>query len=141
MEEAAAKQLLAWGVPVEYEKRTLEYVQPEVTRKYTPDFILPNGIVIETKGLFTVEDRKKHLLIQANHPFLELRFVFANANQKLYKGAKTTYAGWCDKHQFIWAHKEIPEEWLREQSSKARLLAARSALRWEPPVQTRTKRA
>ena len=141
LEEANAQFLLDRGVPVEYEKRTLTYVQPEVTRKYTPDFILPNGIVIETKGLFTVEDRKKHLLIQGTHPFLELRFVFANANQRLYKGAKTTYGEWCRKHKFTYAHKEIPEQWLMEKPSRAWLCAAASALHWQPPVQTRSNHA
>ena len=30
-------------------------------RTYTPDFLLPNGIIIETKGRFVAADRRKHL--------------------------------------------------------------------------------
>ena len=81
------------------------------TRKYTPDFFLPNGIIVETKGRFTTADRKKHLLIQKQHPLLDIRFVFQNPRVKIYKGSKTTYADWCDKHGFVWASKRIPEEW------------------------------
>ena len=32
-------------------------------RSYTPDFILYNGIIIETKGRFLAADRRKHLAI------------------------------------------------------------------------------
>ena len=44
-------------------------------RTYTPDFVLPNGIVIESKGMFTAADRRKHLAIQKQHPDLDIRFV------------------------------------------------------------------
>jgi hypothetical protein len=30
----------------------------------------------------------------------------------LSKKSSTTYAEWCDKHGFLWCHKEIPEEWI-----------------------------
>ena len=33
-------------------------------RTYTPDFILNNGIIIETKGRFLSADRKKHIAIK-----------------------------------------------------------------------------
>ena len=81
------------------------------TRTYTPDFILPNGIIVETKGRFVAADRKKHLLIQKQFDY-DIRFVFQNARAKLFKGAKSTYSQWCDKHGFLWAQGSIPEEWL-----------------------------
>ena len=84
------------------------------TRKYTPDFRLPNGIIVETKGRFISDDRKKHLLVQQQHPDLDIRFVFSNSKAKLNKGAKSTYADWCIKHGFLYADKTIPEEWLNE---------------------------
>ena len=37
-------------------------------RTYTPDFVLHNGIIIETKGRFTAADRRKHLAIKKQHP-------------------------------------------------------------------------
>jgi len=87
-------------------------------RTYTPDFLLPNGIIIETKGRFTPEDRRKHLEIQKQHPYLDIRFVFSNSNSKLRKGSKTSYADWCRKHGFLYADKEIPLGWIKQRKRK-----------------------
>lgn len=87
-------------------------------RTYTPDFVLDNGIIIETKGIFDSADRRKHREIQRQHPELDIRFVFSNANAKLYKGAKSRYCNWCDKYEFQWAHRVIPEEWLKEKGKE-----------------------
>ena len=112
LEERVAKELNEAGVGYEYESVKVKYDVHE-TRTYTPDFILKKGyIIVETKGRFTVADRKKHLLIQKQYPKHDIRFVFQNSRAKLYKGAKTTYAQWCDKHGFLYADKSIPEEWL-----------------------------
>ena len=43
---------------------------------------------------------------------LDLRFVFQNQNNKLFKGSKTTYAQWAEKHGFMFAHRHIPQSWL-----------------------------
>jgi len=86
-------------------------------RKYTPDFLLPNGIIIETKGRFTPADRMKHISIKKQHPDLDIRFVFSNSNAKLSKGAKTTYADWCDKNGFLYSDKDVPQEWVDEKRS------------------------
>lgn len=87
-------------------------------RTYTPDFVLDNGIIIETKGIFDSADRRKHREIQRQHPELDIRFVFSNANAKLYKGAKSRYCNWCEQHNFQWAHRVIPEEWLKEKGKE-----------------------
>lgn len=99
---------------VEYEAFKIEYTKPERKAKYMPDFRLPNGIVIETKGRFEVEDRQKHILIKAQHPELDIRFVFSNSNSRIRKGSPTTYAMWCQKHGFKYADKRIPAEWFDE---------------------------
>ena len=83
-------------------------------RTYTPDFVLDNGIIIETKGLFTAADRRKHVAIKKQHPKLDIRFVFTNSNSKLRKGAKNTYAEWCIKKGFRYYDRIIPEDWLKE---------------------------
>lgn len=112
LEERVAKELTEAGVGYEYESVKVKYDVHE-TRTYTPDFILKRGyVIVETKGRFTTADRKKHLLIKKQHPKLDIRFVFQNSRAKLYKGAKSTYADWCDKHGFMYADKSIPEEWL-----------------------------
>lgn len=110
LEESVANQLKKLGIKVEYETTKIAY-RVEETRKYTPDFVLPNGIIIETKGRFVAADRKKHLLIKKQHPELDIRFVFTNSRAKLSKGSKTTYADWCIKNGFLYADKEIPLEW------------------------------
>lgn len=113
LEDKISKQLQESGVSFEYETLKIQYEVNE-TRRYTPDFILPNGIIIETKGRFVAADRKKHLLIQQQHSELDIRFVFSNSRAKLSKGAKSTYGEWCEKHGFLYADKQIPEEWLSE---------------------------
>jgi hypothetical protein len=83
-------------------------------RTYTPDFLLDNGIIIETKGRFVTEDRKKHLCMQRQHPELDIRFVFTNSKNKISKVSKTTYAAWCDRHGFLFYDRIIPKAWLKE---------------------------
>ena len=101
------------GIDGEYEQHIIEYVKPETHHKYHPDFKLPNGIFVETKGRFLGDDRKKHILIKKQHPELDIRFLFQNSKTKISKGSKTTYGMWCDKHGFVYADKEIPEEWIQ----------------------------
>lgn len=113
LEETIALQLTSLSVPVMYETEKFKYDVNEV-RTYTPDFILPNGIIIESKGRFVAADRKKHLLIQRQHIFLDIRFVFSNSKAKLTKGSKTTYGDWCTKNGFLYADRLIPEEWIKE---------------------------
>ena len=113
LEVEIARNLDAKGVKYGYETLKIEWEDLKY-RSYTPDYTLMNGIIIETKGLFTSEDRRKHLAIQKQHPELDIRFVFSNANAKLYKGAKSRYCDWCDKYGFQWSHRVIPEEWLAE---------------------------
>jgi len=114
LEQKIADQLDKLKEDYTYEELTLQYIKPETNHRYTPDFVLANGIIIESKGRFVSEDRKKHLLIQEQYPDLDIRFVFTNPNGKLYKGAKSTYADWCDKHGFKYATKLIPTEWIEE---------------------------
>jgi hypothetical protein len=85
LEETISLQLTSLKVPVLYETQKIKYEVNEI-RSYTPDFILPNGIIIESKGRFVAADRN----------------------------SKTTYGDWCDKHGFLYADKLIPEEWIKE---------------------------
>lgn len=114
LEDEVASQLKTLGVPYAYEQTKIPYTKPETKHKYTPDFELPNGIFIETKGRFMTADRQKHLLIRAQLPELDIRFVFTNSRAKISKGSKTTYADWCQKHGFQYADKLIPLEWINE---------------------------
>ncbi len=113
LEDRIKGQLKSLKVPFKYEEFKIKYEVNEV-RTYTPDFELPNGIIIESKGRFDTADRKKHLLVKKQHPELDIRFVFSNSNAKISKGSKTTLGMWCDKHDYLYADKLIPEEWIKE---------------------------
>lgn len=114
LEKAVSKQLDAAGVSYEYEAAKVPYEKPASSHKYTWDFRLANGIIVETKGIFDSDDRAKHLLVKAQHPDLDIRFVFSRSSTPLYKGSPTTYAKWCTKHGFAYADKLIPQAWLDE---------------------------
>ena len=118
LEDTTALQITSNGAKLLYETSKIKYTIPESDHVYTPDFILPNGIIVETKGRFMIEDRKKHLLIRAQHPEKDIRFVFTRSATKLYKGAKTTYADWCVKYNFKFADKKIPDSWFNEQQKE-----------------------
>ena len=116
LEEKVAEFLTSKGVKFTFETLKVPYVKPETKHLYTPDFILDNGIIIETKGRWLLEDRKKHLLIRKQRPDLDIRILFQNANAKISKGSKTSYADFCEKHGIPYAHREIPWAWLKEKS-------------------------
>lgn len=113
LEKIVAEFLKANQKKIRYEDLKIEWKDLRY-RTYTPDFVLDNGIIVETKGIFDNEDRRKHVAVREQHPELDIRFVFSNAKAKLYKGAKTTYADWCDKQGFKYSHRVIPEDWLKE---------------------------
>ena len=114
LEDRFIQELEEYGLDPNYEAKKFEYIIPESKHNYTPDFPLSPHIVIETKGRWVVEDRQKMLLIKEQYPEIDFRIVFYNANQKIKKGSKTTYAMWCDKHGIKWANKTIPPEWVEE---------------------------
>lgn len=114
LEETIGRDLEAAGVKVVYEECKISYTKPARKSTYTPDFELPNGIIVETKGRFVVADRQKHLLVQAQHPHLDIRFVFSNSKQRISKTSTTTYADWCVKNGFKFSDKKVPAEWLEE---------------------------
>lgn len=112
LEKRIAKDLDNQGIAFDYEEFKIKYQRKP--SKYLPDFRLPNGIIIEAKGRFVSSDRAKHLLIKEQHPELDIRFVFSNSSSKLYKGSKSTYASWCERHGFKFADKVVPKGWLDE---------------------------
>mgnify|MGYP005992376689 FL=1 len=117
LEESMAINLEERGVSFTYEEEKIKWLDSK-ERTYTPDFVLSNGIIIETKGRFVSSDRRKHKEIKKQYPGKDIRFVFSNSRAKLYKGAKSTYGDWCDKNGFLYSDKTIPEEWLTEGDKK-----------------------
>ena len=110
-ERTIAEDLVKNGTKFTYETDVILYVIPASTRKYIPDFILNNGIIVEAKGRWTLEDRKKIILVMEQNPNLDLRMLFQR-DQPLNKGAKTTYSAWCDKRSIPYAvGTTVPKEW------------------------------
>jgi hypothetical protein len=95
-----------------YEVQALAYT---ISAVYTPDFVLPNGVIVETKGLFDSEDRRKMLAVKAQHPGLDIRLCFMKADVKLSRAPRSiTYAQWAERHGFIWCEGNIPTTWTQQ---------------------------
>ena len=114
LEENISVQIESKGIEVKYESEKIPYTIPASEHHYHPDFKLPNGILVETKGRFVAADRKKHLLVKVQNPTLDIRFVFSNSKNKITKTSKTTYGDWCDKNGYIYSDKIIPDSWFEE---------------------------
>lgn len=99
---------------VSYEVSHFKYDLPH---RYTTDFTLigENGkeIYLEYKGRFTSRDRTKLLQVKKQHPEADIRLVFMQ-DQKLYKSSKQRYSDWADKYGFLWSHRKVPYEWIKE---------------------------
>lgn len=127
LENRIAGQLSDAGVEARYEPLRIAYEPLQKIKSYTPDFLLPNGILIETKGRFMSADRQKHRAIKEQHPSLDIRFVFARPHQAINKGSKTTYAMWSERYGFQWADTWVPLKWIKEPTRKRRLQAIEKA--------------
>lgn len=109
LEERLARWMEVNNLPFEYETLKLDYTVKAV---YTPDFILPNGVILECKGWLKPEDRRKMLAVKKQHPELDIRFVFQAPYNTLTKQSKTTYAAWAERHGFPWTiYNDIPLSW------------------------------
>ena len=86
-EARIAGQLEQAGVPFPHEVGKLCY---RIERSYLPDFRMHSGIILESKGRFTAQDRAKMLAVRAHNPGADIRFVFLEAHRAIRKGSKTT---------------------------------------------------
>lgn len=68
------------------------------------------------------------ILVKTQYPALDIRFIFSNANAKIAKGSKTTYAMWAAKNGFPYAHKVAPIEWLTEFPLPSRVMALEAVI-------------
>ena len=109
-ERTLAASLKRRNAKFEYETLKLPYFIDHV---YNPDFILPNGIIVEAKGKLTQQDRSKMIAVKKCHPNLDIRFVFMRGDNRLTAKSKITYMQWATKNGFPAADEEIPDEWLK----------------------------
>ena len=73
--------------------------------------MIGSKMIIEAKGKFTSQDRKKMKLVTEQYPNLDIRLLFQR-DQPINKGSKTYYSDWCHKNNIQFAVKVIPNEWL-----------------------------
>ena len=110
LEQRIATLLMTLGVSYEYESEKIPYI---IQHHYTPDFVLPNHVYLETKGYWDANDRRKIAAVKKDNPDIDLRMIFQSPYNKISKHSKTTYAKWCDKHDIPWtAYHNIPLDWL-----------------------------
>ena len=110
LEKDVANLLNRLGVSYEYETHKIAY---QIQHHYSPDFILPNGIILECKGYWDAPDRRKIKNVCEQNPDLDIRMVFQAPFNRISKKSKTTYAKWCDRHSIPWtSFHNIPIEWL-----------------------------
>jgi hypothetical protein len=108
-EAAVAASLSKRGLAFNYEGQALPYTIKAI---YTPDFILPNGVIVETKGHFPPEDRRKMLAVRDAHPHLDIRLCFMNADARLSRATKSLALWqWAERHGFLWCEGHIPTTW------------------------------
>ena len=110
LEERVAKSLDKRKLKYKYESKKFDYI---IERTYTPDFELPNGILIETKGWHRglPEALRKLRAVKEQHPDIDLRIVWENKNMKITK--KMTAEDWSKKYGFIYYEKIIPKKWYK----------------------------
>ena len=121
LEVRNAKRLDSGGFDYDYEPFKLKYEQPAKPRTYTPDFVLPNGIIVDTKGRWVTADRQKFKMIVEQHPDLDIRMVFSNPNSRIGKGSPTTYATYATRLGIPFAKEFIPQKWIDEPINQASL--------------------
>lgn len=113
LEVVVTGSLETQGCQFLYEPVRLTFNEPRI---YIPDYALTaQAIILEAKGEFKTEDRRKMLLVKKQYPNLDIRIVFSNPRNRIGKKSKTTYAMWCEKHGFPYADKTVPPEWVAHQ--------------------------
>lgn len=115
-EEGIASVLTLLKINFKYEPEDgkIKYTKPATKHTYTPDFILPNGIIVEAKGYLDLADRKKMLLVIKQHPDKDIRMLFQRPHTPINKGSKTTYADWCVKSGIKFGTKADLPSWASE---------------------------
>ena len=108
LEQRIADNLAQHKCSFEYEPMSVAYT---ITSRYTPDFVLSNGVIVEAKGFFRYDEQRKHRAVRESHPELDIRFIFTNINSKVQR-SKLTCSEWCEKHNFQYAQENIPIEWI-----------------------------
>jgi len=112
-ERQIAANLAMRKVKFSYEELRLPYT---LHGTYSPDFVIASsGIIVEAKGFLDRDSKRKMIAVKQQHPDLDIRFLFQQADKKM-QGSKKTHGEWATKNGFKFAEGEIPDEWLNPKS-------------------------
>ncbi len=118
LEDTVIFNLLERGVSFQYEVEKIKFLQPEKNRTYNPDLRLlkKDGtfMYIEIKGKLDLDTRQKHEWLKQQYPDMDLRFIFGNWANKIYKGSNISYKQWAEKMGIPSADRLMPIEWQEE---------------------------
>lgn len=108
------------AVVLDYEQKVYKGVcadcgssEVKSARKYTPDWLLPNGILVESKGNFTPKNRTLMLDVIEANPDRDIRMLF-QADNFMTRKKVGRYSDWCNKKGIKYAIGRIPDEWFEE---------------------------
>lgn len=111
LEADVAGDLDARGVTYEYETVEICYETPQI---YLPDFQLENGVIVEAKGYFPPEDRRKMMEVRRANPDLVIGIVFQDPAKKISRRpAALTYGQWAERAGFLVAKAYVPDAWIK----------------------------
>ena len=126
LEEKVSDLLCELGIDYEYEPTKVPY---QIQHNYSPDFLLNNGIYLETKGYWDAADRRKMKAVKEQNPDLDIRMVFQAPFNTISKKSKTTYAKYCERIKIPWTSwHNIPMEWLIQRASSKGIFHAMYAV-------------
>ena len=119
LEADVAENLKKRKITFDYETMKIAFVEPAKVRTYIPDLIFGDeDLIVEVKGRWTAQDRRKMGYVIEQNPDLDIRILFDKDNT-LSKNSRTRYSDWCRKRNIKCAiGKEVPQEWLDEMNNK-----------------------
>lgn len=88
-------------------------------RNYRPDFVLANGIYLESKGRLTSAERTKILEILNTSQLItrdNYRLLFMG-DKRINKNSDTRYSDWAAKNGIVFhvsPKGEVPKQWLKK---------------------------
>lgn len=106
-ETRTASYLNTFNIDFGYEVENIPYT---LKGRYKSDFTITTKsgrkIIVETKGYFRPEDKRKMAAVKKQHPDLDLRILFYAPNR--------SYEKWAIKHKIPYAFRVIPLSWIEE---------------------------
>lgn len=117
LEADVAQDLKKRKIKFGYETRSITYVEPSKVRTYTPDLDIGEDLIVEVKGRWTAQDRRKMGHVLEQNPDLDIRILFDKDNT-ISRNSKTRYSDWCKKRQIKFAiGNKVPQGWIDESSN------------------------